>query len=293
MTPYIRLLRPKQWTKNLLVFAALLFSGTVTEIARDIRVVLAFVAMCLVSSATYIFNDIADQKRDQEHPVKKNRPIASGAISVQKGIALAIACLSIGMGIGWYLGAWATAILAGYVFLQVLYNIWLKYIAVADVFAIATGFILRAVLGAESIKVPISGWLLLCTAALALMLGFAKRRSEYISQGNERVKSRESLSQYSRLALDIYVAMFSGVAAMCYGIYTLQSETASRFPGLIITFPFVLYGICRYLLLVFAKDEGAQPEDILLKDPNIIISVVGFVIAALLAIRGATVPMIN
>ncbi len=293
MTPYLRLLRPKQWTKNLLVFAALLFAGTANEISRDVRALLAFIGMCALSSATYIFNDLLDRERDKAHPVKCKRPLASGEVSPGAGLTIALVLLAGAGGIAVWLGDWVAAIMGGYALIQALYNLKLKQVAVLDVFILGTGFVLRAALGAEAIKVPISGWLLFCTAALSLMLGFAKRRSEFIKQGDGREKSRESLSQYSRFALDIFVAVFAGVAAMTYGIYALQSETAQRYPGLLTTVPFVLYGICRYLLVVFTKNDGGEPEDILLKDWHVILSVVGFGLAVLFAVKGGTVPIID
>lgn len=293
MTGFLRLARPKQWTKNLLVFAALLFAGAVPDLRSDWRVLLAFVAMCALSSATYVFNDYFDRDRDREHPTKRNRPIASGAVSTAAAIVFGLVLACAAFAIGFYLGRWVVAILGGYLLLQVFYNLWLKHVAVLDVFAIASGFVIRAALGAEAIQVPISGWLVFCTASLALMLGFAKRRSEFIKQGRSKEKSRECLSQYNRFVLDMYVGVFAGVAAMTYGIYALQSDTAKKFPGLLVTVPFVLYGISRYLLVVFTNDEGGEPEEVLLKDWHVIVSVVGFCLAVVFAVRGGTVPIIR
>ena len=180
-----------------------------------------------------------------------------------------------------------------YVGMQILYNWRLKHVPVADVFTIAIGFVLRAVLGAAAIAVNISGWLLFCTGALALMLGFAKRRTEFILQGSDRESSRESLIHYSRSALDAIVVMFAAGAAMSYGIYTLQSKTAQRFPGLILTSLFVFYGITRYVLLIFTIDEGGEPADVLFKDRHMIASVLLFVAAAVLAMSGFRLPFIE
>lgn len=293
MKPYWRLVRPKQWTKNLLVFAAPLFAGAWADPESIVRALLAFAAMCAVSSATYIANDIADRDRDRAHPVKKKRPLASGAASLPAAIALAAVLLAAGFATGLYLGPWVVAVLAGYIALQAVYNLWVKHVAIADVFFIATGFVLRAALGAEAVVVPISGWLLFCTAALALMLGFAKRRNEFIIQGDERTGSRESLADYTRPALDIFVAVFAGVSAMSYGIYALESSTARAYPGLLLTVPFVLYGVCRYLLLVFAKGLGGEPEEVLLKDRHVQFAVLAFVLAAAFAVKGAVVPIVD
>ena len=162
-----------------------------------------------------------------------------------------------------------------------------------DVFVIATGFIVRAVLGASALVVAISGWFLFCTGALALMLGFAKRRNEFITQGETASSSRESLTHYSKPALDALVVIFATGAAICYGIYTLQSSAAREHPSLILTAPFVFYGITRYVLLVFQQDEGGEPADLLFGDWHIIGSVVCFIAAAALAISGLKLPFLE
>ena len=289
----IKLLRIKQWAKNLLVFAAPLFSGLSGHSHFVIPAVSAFVAMSLVSSATYIVNDLLDVERDRQHPTKRFRPLASGAISKPMGTAIAIACLILGVGIAAMVSRGSVGIVLIYLTLQVLYNWKLKRMPIADVYTIAVGFILRAVLGAAAIAVSISGWLLFCTGALALMLGFAKRRNEFIVQGEDRTTSRESLAHYSRSALDVLVCMFASGAAMCYAIYSLQSKTAHKYPGMIFTSVFVFYGISRYVLLVFAADEGGEPADLLFKDKHIIFSVLGFVIAAGLATYFVHVPLLE
>jgi len=184
-------------------------------------------------------------------------------------------------------------ILATYVALQLLYNLGLKRVAVADVFLISLGFILRAALGAGAISVTISSWLLFCTGALALMLGFCKRRSEFILLGDRRTEVRESLGAYSRGALDALVIMFACGAALCYGVYAVQSPTAHKYPALILTSVFVFYGICRYVLIVFGKDEGGEPETLLFKDPHMVFSIVMFIVAAVLAMSGVKVPLLE
>lgn len=289
----LRLLRPKQWTKNLLVFAALLFSAKLTDLTADLHSLGAFVAMCLASSATYIFNDIADRDKDKLHPRKRFRPIAAGEVSVTLGFALGVVLLVVAAAIAISVNAWVLAMIGFYLVLQVAYNGWLKKMAVADVFVIATGFVLRAALGAQAISVTISGWLLFCTGALSLMLGFAKRREEFISQAEEISATRSSLADYNRMSLDVMVAMFAGVAVMSYWIYCLDSPTAKHYPSLIATAPFVTYGVARYLLEVFVNNEGGEPADILLRDRHVIASVVGFLIAALISLSGRPIPIIK
>jgi len=290
---FIRLLRVKQWAKNLLVFAAPLFSGFGGHSHFIAPAICAFFAMSLVSSSTYIINDVLDVERDRVHPTKRLRPLASGAIAKPIGIAIATICLAIGIGLAAWLSRGSLAIVICYLLLQVLYNWKLKKMPIADVYAIAVGFILRAVLGAAAIGVSISGWLLFCTGALALMLGFAKRRNEFIVQGEDRTVSRESLAHYNRSSLDALVCMFASGAAMCYAIYSLQSHTAHKYPAMILTSVFVFYGIARYVLIVFASDEGGEPADVLFKDKHIIFSVIGFVVAAAVATSGIRVPLLE
>lgn len=289
----LRLLRPKQWTKNLLVFAALIFSGHFVQPFFLARAFAAFVAMCLVSSATYTFNDLADVERDRKHPTKRFRPIASGAVSHSAALAIGVVLLLGAVGIAAALNQACLGILAGYVALQVLYNVELKRVPVADVFCIAAGFVLRSVLGAAAIVVDISGWLLFCTGCLALMLGFAKRRHEFMLQGEARAGSRESLITYTRPALDGLVLMFATAAAICFGVYALESRTAARYPAIILTAPFVVYGITRYVLLVFTMDEGGEPAEILLGDRHLLITIALFLIAAVAALSGLPLPFLE
>jgi 4-hydroxybenzoate polyprenyltransferase len=293
LAAFIRLLRPKQWTKNLLVFAALLFTGNFTNPHFLWLSILAFLAMCAVSSSTYIFNDIQDAERDRAHPKKRLRPIASGAVQPGTAVAVAIVLAVLGLAIAAALGVGSVVIVVTYLLIQLLYNVGLKRIPVADVYAIAFGFVLRAALGAAAIEVKLSGWLLFCTGALALMLGFGKRRNEFILQGEERSVSRQSLVHYNRVALDGLVLMFATASAICYGLYTLESQTAARYPGIILTAPFVFYGITRYVLLIFTADEGGEPEEILFKDPHLVISIVLFVAAAGIAMLGTTLPLLE
>lgn len=283
----VLLLRPKQWAKNLLVFAAWMFAGRFTDQGALYAVCLAFVAMTLASSSIYIFNDVVDVERDRSHPKKKNRPIASGAVSVPIAIGIGLVLLGSSLYFSWSLNPTCFALLVTYLVLQVAYNLKLKSVPVLDVFVIAFGFIIRAVLGAAALVVPTSGWFLFCTGALALMLGFAKRRNEFIVQAGKHETSRESLVHYSRQALDTLVVMFATCAAICYVIYTLESSTARAHPAMIITAPFVLYGVTRYLLRVFREDEGGEPADLLFGDWHIVGSVILFVVAAGLSIGGA------
>ncbi|MBN9503861.1 MAG: hypothetical protein BGO01_07125 [Armatimonadetes bacterium 55-13] len=292
MIAHILLLRPKQWTKNLLVFAALLFVGAFRDVAMVQLSVLAFIAMCLASSTVYVFNDLRDIERDRKHPRKCKRPLAAGLVKPSVAVVIGIVCLVSSLLLAWYVGRAALGIIAIYLVIQGLYNNWLKNVAVADVFCIGLGFVLRAVLGAAALRVEISGWLLFCTGALALMLGFSKRRNEFITMGDGG-ETRESLSDYTRPALDALVSIFACGAAICYGIYSLESPTARKYPGLILTSLFVFYGIARYVLIVFSKNEGGEPETLLYKDPHILMSVILFILTSILALSGFRIPLVT
>lgn len=291
--PFLRLLRPKQWSKNLLVFAAILFTNELRDSHALLHTFMAFFGMCLISSAAYIANDIRDVEKDRAHPRKKHRPIASGGVSVVAAVVEAMIVLAVGAVLIILLGREAIAVVLAYAALQLIYNLVGKETAVLDVFLISAGFVLRAVLGAAAINREISAWLLLCTGALALLLGFGKRRSEFISQGDRRSESRVSLAGYSRQSLDALVVMASTAAALCYGIYALESPTAHRYPALVITTVFVFYGICRYVLRIFREDEGAEPETILYRDLHILFSVILFVASAIAAMNMEKIPFID
>jgi 4-hydroxybenzoate polyprenyltransferase len=290
----LRLLRPKQWAKNLLVFAAYIFAAKFSDPDATRNVLIAFAAMCLLSSATYVANDIFDRNKDREHPLKRNRPIASGAASIPIAWALSLILLAAGMFLVIaFLNTTSLVLVLSYLAIQMLYNGSLRQIPVADVFAIALGFVIRATLGAAAIWVPVSGWLLFCTGALALMLGFAKRRNEFLLQGNVAVGSRQSLGGYTRPALDALVISTATASALCYGIYAIESDTAAKYPALILTTVFVSYGIARYVFLIFTRDEGGEPADVLFGDPHILGSVVLFLITAVIAVSGVHIPLLE
>jgi 4-hydroxybenzoate polyprenyltransferase len=293
MPPALRLLRPKQWTKGLLVFGALLFSKTYLDPVKCERAILAFWAIAFVSSAIYVLNDLFDIERDRRHPVKRTRPLASGEVSKQTAIVLIAVFGSAGLALTAYLGTPTMEVVGAYIGLQVLYNGGLKKQPVADVFCLSLGFVLRAALGAASISVGLSGWILFCTGALALLLGFGKRRHEWVLQGDDRATSRESLAGYNRTTLEGLLLMAAASAAMSYGIYSVESPTARQYPSLILTSLFVFYGIYRYVYLLLAQDEGGEPENLLFKDRHLVLSVTLFLVTAVLAMSGFRLPFIE
>lgn len=289
----IRLLRPKQWTKNLLVFAALIFTHSYSDTDLVSLTLLAFASMCLASSAVYTLNDVIDAERDRNHPRKKHRPVASGAIRPALASVIGLLCLGGGVALALQVNVSFLLGVAVYLMVQVLYSLGLKAVPILDVFIVATGFVLRAVLGALAIEVGISGWLLLCTGLLALMLGFAKRRHEFMSQGEGRGDSRPALLGYTQAALDALVVFSSAGAALAYGVYAIESDTAKKYPALVLTLPAVLYGVMRYLFLVFGRQEGGEPENLVFGDLHMIVCVIAFVCLALLAMSGYRIGFIQ
>lgn len=286
-----RLLRLKQWTKNAVVFAAFVFA--LGDRHQDLsvwelwKVCLAAVAFCLVSSAVYVFNDLRDVAQDRLHPIKRHRPIASGAVG--SGLAAVVAAVLLAAGLG---GAWRVepnllAVLGGYLALQAAYTLKLKHIALVDVIVISLGFVLRALAGAVAIHVVISPWLLLCAMMLALFLGLCKRRHEAVNLAGQG--TREALDGYSERLLDLLITMIGAAALVCYSIYTLWPETVAKFgtPWLGATIPFVIFGLFRYMDLVYRQDQGDRPEHILLTDGPLMadVALYGLAVLGILLLR--------
>ncbi|MFN3683664.1 MAG: decaprenyl-phosphate phosphoribosyltransferase [Fimbriimonadaceae bacterium] len=280
----VRLARPHHWTKNLLVFAGLLFTGSFRDPASWAASATAFAAMCLISSAFYAWNDVRDADRDRAHPRKRSRPIPSGEVSIGQAVALAAALLVGGLVLAALLRPAAWALLAVYAAIQLAYNAGLKAVPVLDACAVGSGFVIRAALGAAAMGVAVSGWLLLCTGALALLVSFGKRRAEFHSLGDQRSDVRPSLSAYTKESLDGLVTLAASASVLCYGLYAIESHTARSHPGLFLTAPLVAYGVMRYLLLVFQGADGiGEPDLLLLRDRHLVATVALFCILAALA----------
>lgn len=282
---WLKLLRPKQWTKNLLAFAALIFTDQVGPNLSTQFAVLAFVALCLLSSGSYALNDALDFEKDRLHPRKAKRPVASGAIDPFLARGAAVFLFFMGLG----LAAWvslSTLVAAGaFLAVQLAYNLLLKPIPVADVMGIAAAFVLRAVVGAVAISAAISPWLLYCTACLALLLGFAKRRHEFQVQAASGTVTRESLKSYTLPALDMFVVFSASLAAMSYLLYVIEGQTALAHPNLVYTAIPVLYAVMRYLFVVFVSEEGGEPESLLLEDRHLLLSIAAFLALAIWAMK--------
>jgi len=261
-------LRPGQWTKNLLLFAGLVFGGRLLDPAAVAAAALAFAVFCALSSAGYLFNDVRDRDADRRHPLKQSRPIASGELASSTAILAAGVLAAAGLAAAALIAPAFALVAAAYGALLVLYSVALKNIVIIDVLVIAGGFVLRAVAGAVAVRVPFSAWLLVCTTLLALFLGLSKRRHELMLLGDAAVDHRRILDEYSPYLLDQMIAVVTASTLIAYTFYAISAETAARLgtPRLGLTIPFVLYGIFRYLYLVHQKHGGGSPAAMLLTD---------------------------
>jgi len=269
-------LRPHQWTKNLLLFAGLIFSHHLLSLVLLGKVVVAFAIFCLLSGAIYIINDLVDLKNDQQHPLKRQRPIAAGKIKPGTAKLAAVALLTISLLVSFVLEPEFSLVCFGYSGLMINYSLYLKRIAILDVIIIAMGFVLRAVAGAVVIDVVVSPWLLVCTLFLSLFLVLSKRRHELVLLGAEANHHRHSLSQYSSHLLDQMIAVSAGATLIAYSLYTLAPRTTDLVgsKALIVTIPFVIFGVFRYLYLVYEDNQGGAPEIAVFSDKPLVIDVV-------------------
>ncbi len=277
-------LRVRQWTKNILIFAALIFSNHANQINYVTRSFVAFFIFSLGVGALYTFNDIHDLKRDREHPVKKHRPIASGRISVRTGWIFFLVLGVLSLALSFLFDADFGLIVLLYFLLQLCYTLILKKIVIVDVFAISLSFILRVIAGAVVIHVYISDWILICTMLLALFLALSKRRHELILLNNKADGHRIILKEYSPYLLDQMIGVVTSATLVAYMIFTLSEETTAKFGRMVFTVPFVLYGIFRYLYLIHIKEKGGEPEEILLTDIPLQLDILLYGLAALAVI---------
>ena len=266
----VRALRPKQWTKNGLVFAALIFAMKFQDPELMLRAVIGFASFCLVSSAGYLFNDIRDREADRIHPTKRRRPIASGALPLPVAWAESVVVLLAGAAIGWWLSPAFLTVVLLYLATTLSYSLFFKHIVILDVMVLASGFLWRAAGGAVAIGVTISPWLLLCTGFFALFLGFNKRRGELALLEAGARGTRKNLEEYSSNLVTEFQAITTSGTIICYALYTVL---ASPTPWLLLTLPHVLYGIFRYIYLVTACGEGGAPDETLLRDRPILLTV--------------------
>jgi len=293
---FVETLRPRQWTKNLVLFAGVIFAQRMGEAPCMIRAVLGTAVFCLASGAVYLFNDIADIERDRIHPYKRLRPIPSGRLPIHVAVRAGLALVVVVLFASWMLGPAFLAGVTVFFLWNWLYTRCLKHIMVADVAGIGVSFVIRAVAGVLVLlpscpDVKISLWLLTCTFFLSLFLGFCKRRDEFIKVGAATRETRPALSRYSEPLLDAMIGASFGLALASYALYTIWPTTVEHFGTrhLVYTIPFVLVGMVRYLYLVYKEGRGGRPHEILLNDLALQVMVLGWIGAAILIIgQGST-----
>ena len=268
-------MRPKQWTKNVLIFAALVFDRQLFHLDPFIRTLGGFFLLCLASSTIYLINDIADIEQDRQHPTKKNRPLASGALSVR---VAAIAALILGVFsilASFYLGSNFGMILLLYLVINLFYSFWLKQIPIIDVLLVASGFVLRVASGVSLIVVErFSPWLYVCTTLLALFVSFGKRRAEITLLADKANSHRKVLDGYTLALLDQLIVIVSATTIMAYSLYTFSAENLPDNHVMMLTIPFVIYGIFRYLYLIQVENAGGAPDELILSDIPLLLTLV-------------------
>jgi 4-hydroxybenzoate polyprenyltransferase len=270
-------MRPRQWSKNLLVFAGLVFAAKLGDPLRWLEACVCFVAYCAISSASYLANDVRDRDDDRLHPVKRSRPIARGELSPRSALTIAAVLGLAAPLLVAPLGLASVLLVFAFGGLQAGYTIRLKHVVLLDVLTISALFVVRAAAGAEAVDVRISPWLLLCTALLALFLALAKRRGELVLVGAGRTPGRPVLDGYSLELVDQLTGIVASGTVIAYAIYTV---TAGHSRALLATVPFVVFGVFRYLLLMHRYDIGEEPEQVLLKDVPILLAVAGWIVTA-------------
>ncbi|MBN1351161.1 decaprenyl-phosphate phosphoribosyltransferase [candidate division KSB1 bacterium] len=281
---YLKALRPQQWSKNLLLFAGIVFSHNLLVPGRMLRALAAFVIFCLLSGAIYLVNDLFDIEEDRQHPLKRQRPLAAGAISKMQATLFALMLLLLCTGSAFVLHHCFGMVAALYALSLIAYSAYLKRVVILDVIIISAGFVLRAAAGAIVINVVISPWLLACTFFMALFLALAKRRHELTFHGVTENCRRTSLTEYSPLLLDQMIAIVTASTMVSYALYTMAPRTieVAGTHYLIITLPFVVFGIFRYLYLVYRENQGGNPEMIIFSDKPLFIDVILWIIVIIL-----------
>ncbi len=265
--PLFKTLRPKQWFKNVFVFAALAFDVKLFDVEPLFRTIAGAVLFCLLSSTVYIVNDLVDIEKDRQHPTKKNRPLASGQLSPRTAGIAALLIAVIGLPLSFWLEPSFGAIALGYVLMMIAYSFWLKNIVIIDVMTIAAGFVLRVIAGVVLVHVErFSPWLYVCTTLLALFLAVGKRRNELFLLKDNANNHRAILDEYTMSFIDEMIAILSAATLIAYSLYTFSAENLPKDHTMMLTLPFVLYGLFRYLYLIHVKNAGGAPEEIVLRD---------------------------
>lgn len=267
-------MRPQQWVKNLFVFAPLVFAHRLLETSLLERALLVFAAFCAGSSAVYLLNDVRDAEADRNHPLKRHRPVASGALSPILATTVATALAFATLATGWLLGPRVLLVIAAYLLLNTLYSWWLKHVVILDVMVLAMGYVLRVEAGGAAVDVAVSSWLLLCTIFVALFLGFSKRRHELLLLPASAATQRPVLEQYSPAFLDQMINVVTASTVLSYALYAISDESVAKHGhGLLYTVPLVLFGVFRYLYLMYQQPGRANPTEEVLTDPPFLLNV--------------------
>ena len=279
----IKSMRPKQWTKNAAVFAALIFDRQLLRLNSDLRTLVGFIIFCFISSSVYLINDLIDIESDKKHPTKRFRPIASGQLSFSSAIVFALLFSSSSLIAGFWLSPVFGMLETIYFVINLAYSKWLKHIVILDVIIIAFGYVLRVASGVSLINVErFSPWLYVVTTLLALYLGFGKRRSEISLLNSDAIHHRRVLDKYTIPFLDQIIAIVSSTTIIAYSLYTFSAPNLPADHSMMLTIPFVLYGIFRYLYLIQVKHAGGAPEELLLTDRPLQITIFFFGILILI-----------
>ncbi len=269
-------LRPRQWTKNGLLLLGLIFSLSLFDSNLMLKAILAFLVFCALSSSTYLLNDVVDVEKDRLHPIKRNRPIASGQVPQTVALGAAALLLAGGLALALALGSGFAVAALLYPLLTISYTLILKHIAIIDLLAVAATYVLRAAAGAVVISVPISPWLYVCTLLGALFLTTAKRRHELTLLQGGAGDHRKILEAYTVPFLDQLITILASASAIAYSLYTFSAENLPKNQAMMLSIPFVLYGIFRYIYLIQMKDVGGAPEEALLTDKPLLVTVMGW-----------------
>jgi 4-hydroxybenzoate polyprenyltransferase len=276
LPPLVRAMRPMQWTKNALVFAAVIFTHQALELGPLLVSIAAALIFCAVSSGIYMLNDIRDLEYDKHHPRKRFRPIPAGEVTIRQAAITSAVLLTAAFISSWLIRPEFTAVIAGYVALMFAYSYGLKRLVILDVFAISAGFVLRAAGGAIVLEVPISPWLYVCTMLLALFVGFGKRRSELVLLESQAGRHRANLELYTIPMLDQIIGVLASAIVMAYSLYSFDAAAVPENKSLMLTIPFVVYGIFRYLYLIHRHNLGGSPETLLFSDRPFLLCIVGW-----------------
>ncbi len=286
MTEIIKLLRPQQWIKNLFVFLPLFFDRHLFDAGYLVPCILMFIAFSMAASGIYCFNDIHDAEADQKHHEKRNRPIASGKVSKATGYIVMIVCFALSAAIMCFINRAVFLVVGAYAVMNIAYTLWLKHIAIVDVFVIATGFVLRVLAGGVATGIHLTHWIVLMTFLLALFLAFAKRRDDVMAFENSGVAMRKTANRYNLRFLNTTTSIVGSITMVCYIMYTVSPEVVERFgsPYVYLTSIFVLAGIIRYLQIMTVEVKSGDPTQVMLKDRFIQGCVIGWLLAFALII---------